>query len=334
MTIIYPRTCEHCSKTYKTSPSFFRHRRIGTCDRGQMKIQRADTSLRVSNASPRTVIYQTIHVTNNVLNYNVFPNDPIVTNKELFGDITAKQSKQISCVTEILQQNGIEGLEKTANFIQTNFPTMQEVKTMIDSCDEAIIKQSLNINRENYDRCKKAVADANSKGVIEKLQRAEKKLKVATDQVIETAIYDIFKKLLLKRYSDSNITADTLTSSPPLFVNPNGDIKAWCKTNDERKWLRKTDNEWQAIADMLATRIVSQYDLRKRYNERKEQGLDFSAKLIRKMRKDIEDFCRTDTANGWFMLSDRSIIPKDATERVTQGVANLCCESVEEADQK
>ena len=330
MTIVYPRTCEHCHKTYKTSPSFFRHRRTGACDKSQMVLQNANVSPRPSDhtdsTAPRTVIYQTIHVTNNnsVLNYNVFPNDPLVTNKELFGDITVKQSKQISCVTEILQQNGIDGLEKTAQFIQTNFPTMQEVKTMIDNCDETVIKQSLNIDRENYDRCQKAVADANSKGVKEKTQKAENKLKVATDQVIETAIYDIFRKLLLNRYSGNSMTADTLTSSPPLFVNPKGDIKAWCETDDNgRKWLRKSDNEWQAIAHMLAARIVSNYNTtQRRYEERKEKGLDFSAKLIRKMRKDLENFCRTDTANGWFMLSDRSIVPKDTIEKLTQDASS------------
>lgn len=297
-----------------------------------MVLQRAEISPRTvdqtNSTGPRTVIYQTINVTNNVLNYNVFPNDSIAVNKQLFGDINAKQSKQISCVTEILQKDGIEGLEKTAKYIQTTFPTLEEVKLMIEECDEAVIEQSLNINRENYDRCKKAVADANSKGNEEKLKKARTKFDLAIDQLLETAIYDIFRKLLLNRASDSSITANTLTSSPPLFVNLKGDVKAWCEAEDDtgRKWLRKSDNKWHEIADMLATRIVSQYEIRTRYEARKKQGLEFSARLIRKMRKDIENFCRTDTAHGWFMLSDRSIIPEQV-EEMTKGVADLSCNS-------
>lgn len=312
MPITYPRTCELCNHTYSTSPNFFRHKRAH-CERfRQSAVQTPSPS---TQAQQTINVYQTINVTN-VLNYNVFPGDSDAANKALFGDINGKQRKQILSVTEILQQDGIEGLKKTTEFIQTSFPTLEEVKTLIDKCDQEVIARSLNIDaqkKERYDHWKKQVSDARSKGKKEKITKAEIKLDAAMDELLEVAIYNFFRRMILNRATDSSLTSSKLAASPPLYVGVQGDMRAWSFTEDDgRKWLRKSEDKWQEIADMIAARIVSITDrLRDRYDKRKEMGLEYSTKLMKKMKKDVESFCRTETANGWYILSDRCKVPDE-----------------------
>ena len=322
MVITYPRTCELCNHTYSTSPNFFRHKREH-CEKFRQSVVQSSTP---PQTQAQTIIYQ-INVTN-VLNYNVFPGDPDAANKALFGDINGKQRKQITSVTEILQQDGIEGLKKTAEFIQTSFPTIDEVKALIDECDENVIAVSLNIDaqkKERFDHWKEEVSNARSKGKPEKIKKAEVKFDAVMDELLESAIYDFFRRMILNRATDSSLTSTKLAASPPLFVNIQGDTRAWCSTKDDgRKWLRKSENKWQEIADMIAARIVSiTATLNARYKDRKKMGLEFSAKLVKKMRKDVESFCRTETANGWYILSDRCKPPEEIQKLLDNTAGNV-----------
>jgi len=313
--ITYPRTCGLCHHTYKNCPGFSRHRK--DCKRFQEAIDVIPVKLKdtiestVTPVPNQTIIYQTVI---NVLNYNVFPNEAPATNKALFGDITAKQRRQINNVTSILAKDGIEGLRKTTEFIQTKFRTLEELEGVINQCDIQILGAGIQIDYEGYYSAEQLYNDAKSSGKEKKIKKAEVKLNAAIDKCLESAIYYVFQKIVLNHNTgDCIITSESLANSPPIFVNSKGEVEAWTSEEgiDVRRWLSmQPQNTWAKVGHCIANRITQaaqkQYpSLHARYREQKDSGVPFSKSLIRKLRKDLEEVCQTDTANGWHEMTKR-----------------------------
>lgn len=250
-----------------------------------------------------TIIYQTVNI--NVLNYNVF------SNQALSPYITTKQRQQIDNVTSILAKDGIDGTQMSTKFIQTKFKTLEELEEIINECNIKILQDGVNIEYEAYDAAEKLYVKETSNN--KDIKKAEKKLNIALDKCLESAIHYVFRKIVLPHnVADRSVTSESLAKFPPIFVNASGEVEAWISEGmNVRSWLTMhPQNTWAKVGHCIANRITQATrkrfpELYSRYTKQKSAGVPFSKTLIRKLRKDLQGVWKTDTANGWHQMTKR-----------------------------